>query len=730
MDVNGKVRCCGRRAFAALARGLAAAALALAAGRGFGEGIAFSSNWSTYFAHNDAVSADSVSALAFSDNTLFLAGVLGGSYLYDNNNGKDVFVFACNDSEKERNDAFAAYLSVSGGLNAYPVFSLLGTNDDSTVHNTFTAVSVAGGTLVCAGAVTEPNAWEFAEATVVRYDADSLEETWRFTLPGNTNSAFHAVSIDSAGSVYAAGFTACATNGFRPGGLVYKFDSSGGVAWSNLLGGGVSCRVNASAVRGDDALYVGGTATNGAGLTVGFLKRLDLATGTEAYAATLDTPVAALAVDGDGDILLGGAGMLCKLADSGSGFTRLWTTNLAASASITALAVGASNRVAVAGTASSAWFEATDGTAFNGPRSGFAVVLPPDGGAPLFAAWIGGDGETTADAVAFSDDVLAVGGKTKATNLASGGFCDTNWNYEARWNEEDPYEPCGYVKVWLGETFIPNPPGALQVFLQPADAVDAGAAWSVDGGATWLASGALLDLPEGTYPLTYRVADEYTLPVDPLAVTIESGATNILYATYPEQVKPFATRFIDGTNITLRLVLPEGIRTADVEEVLPNGLTPCDYDTGYWRWRSNRRILQYTLDLDAPSVAGETIYATYTVSGAPGMYYLDGEVTGDYDAFYAQSETNAVVFGDAVVTIRDPSAVVIPPVPDITAFMRTDAGWRLTFVSTQNVSYAVLTNATPVFGGAEYATIEGDAGTTTVTVPADAPRLFFKIRSK
>ena len=728
MDMKGKEHCRERRAFAALARGIAVFALASAAGRGFGEGIAFSSNWTAFFSHHDVEPPDSISALALAGNTLFLAGVLGQSYLGGTDeNGS---VYACNDPGYSRSDAFAAYLPVSGGVNARPVFSLLESEDNATTRNLFAALSVADGALVCAGAGTDLMG-EVAEATVVRYDAGSLDEDWRFSLSFDclSNSAFYAVSAAPDGSVYAAGSTDCATNGFRPGGLVYKFNSGGGVAWSNLLGGGVSCRVNACAAPGDDALYLAGAGTNGTGATVGFLKRLDRATGTEVYAATCESPITALAVAPDGTLLLGGSsgGALYKFMDSGSGFTRVWTTNLASSASISALAVDASNRVAVAGTASSAWFEATDGTAFSEPRSGFAAILPSDGNALLFAGWIGGDGETTADAVAFSDNVLAVGGSTKATNLASGGFCVTNWNAEARWSDE-PYEPCGYVKVWLGETFIPNPPGTLHVFLQPSGAVDAGAAWSVDGGASWRTSGAFADLAEGTYTLTFREAEGYYTP-DPQTVAIESLQTNSLLVAYAAVPPPIATRTIDGTNVTVRLVLPEGLEEVELFEYLREGLD-CETDDEDGWWRPSRETLYF--DKSPPrgyaTAAHEEITITYIVRGEPGTYALsEGKFRG---RFTDNTETNATVAGDTIVTIPDPSAIVIPPVPDITAFVRMDAGWQLTFVSTQNVSYAVLTNATPVFGGAEYTEVEGLNGTTTVTIRSTEPSLFFKVRSR
>lgn len=78
-----------------------------------------------------------------------------------------------------------------------------------------------------------------------------------------------------------------------------------------------------------------------------------------------------------------------------------------------------------------------------------------------------------------------------------------------------------------------NPPtGALDVTLNPAGAITAGAQWSVDGGATWYDSGPV-DLPEGTYTITFRTCVEgYEQPSSMAGITVTTGATTSANGTY------------------------------------------------------------------------------------------------------------------------------------------------------------------------------------------------------
>ena len=73
--------------------------------------------------------------------------------------------------------------------------------------------------------------------------------------------------------------------------------------------------------------------------------------------------------------------------------------------------------------------------------------------------------------------------------------------------------------------------GSLQITLEPAEVVAAGAMWNVDGGA-WQTTGALVpDLAPGSHTVYYQAAGGWTAPPDE-AITIESGITLQLSRSY------------------------------------------------------------------------------------------------------------------------------------------------------------------------------------------------------
>ncbi|MGD9782480.1 MAG: hypothetical protein AB7V14_10060 [Kiritimatiellia bacterium] len=91
---------------------------------------------------------------------------------------------------------------------------------------------------------------------------------------------------------------------------------------------------------------------------------------------------------------------------------------------------------------------------------------------------------------------------------------------------------------------------ALQVTLQPAQAVSAGAQWRVDGGA-WRASGAVATgLTAGAHTVSFSAVSGWTAPAD-VATATTNGTTNAFAATYvedsvPEPTTIFADDFEDG----------------------------------------------------------------------------------------------------------------------------------------------------------------------------------------
>ncbi len=101
-------------------------------------------------------------------------------------------------------------------------------------------------------------------------------------------------------------------------------------------------------------------------------------------------------------------------------------------------------------------------------------------------------------------------------------------------------------------------PPRLQVYIDPDDAIDAGAAWSYNGGAAWNESGHLESrLSPGTYEINFKEVEGWIEP-DLVEVTLVRGESTIVTSRYVQtasltviidnntQVKTHATWSIDG----------------------------------------------------------------------------------------------------------------------------------------------------------------------------------------
>lgn len=91
------------------------------------------------------------------------------------------------------------------------------------------------------------------------------------------------------------------------------------------------------------------------------------------------------------------------------------------------------------------------------------------------------------------------------------------------------------VKVSTGVTTVLNvsyiqQPGSLQVVLQPADAVSAGAQWRVDGGA-WQNSGASANVLPGSRTIEFKSAGSWATP-PPQTVTITANQSAVVHGNY------------------------------------------------------------------------------------------------------------------------------------------------------------------------------------------------------
>ena len=689
------------------------------------ESLAFSSSWSTYIGSGDNFTSDLVSALSIqSENYVCFGGFLGAGFIQDGNGDA---IFAVNDDGELYGDGFTAKILLQGGANSLPQFARILTEDPGETGNQIRSLATETNRIVGVGYVE--NGFDYKQGIVLGYSSD-LTETWRYGLPVESNSVFRTVSLASDGAILVAGDLEV------PGrddatvsrAIALRLDGNGVPQWTRQYT--EATRGSASLVNGS-AWYLACIVTNGMGVASTSLKKIAPADGAEEYALSLPCSITSLALDSRGELIAGGSsgvGVLYKIRDTGSALQQVWMKTLAGSSSVNGIALDGTNRIAVAGNASTAWFDATDGTSFGGTSDGFALILSPDANETLFASWLGGEAETTANCVTFSGDVLAVGGQTCATDWISGGFCTRHLKLDDLWDGEE-LNAIGYIKVWLGQTFIPNPPGTLKVSIMPPNAVAAGAAWSVDNGQTWMASGASTNLTEGNYTVTFQNVGEYYTP-ESQSVTIESERTNSIWAIYAAVPPPIAKRTISGTNVTVRLVLPSGLNGVELSENIPEGLDCETGDEDAW-WRPRLGILYF--DKSPPrgyvTAANEEIIITYSVSGEPGTYMLSGEFEG---TFSDNTVTNAPVEGDYLVTIRDPSETILPPPPDITAFTRGTNDWMITFVSTQQVNYAILTNSdlTLPFPRIPLTSVAGENGTTTVRVHPQERTLFFRIEAQ
>jgi len=157
---------------------------------------------------------------------------------------------------------------------------------------------------------------------------------------------------------------------------------------------------------------------------------------------------------------------------------------------------------------------------------------------------------------------------TSANNGTNGAAATVPWawgqvednvlRYSADWQYQWDHAASFNGNVDFTTNHIIVGPPRLQVFLEPDDAVDAGAVWSHNGGAAWNDSGYFeTRLSPGDYEITYKDVDGWIAP-DPIDVTLVRGQSTVVTGVYQEtasltviidnntQVKTHATWSIDG----------------------------------------------------------------------------------------------------------------------------------------------------------------------------------------
>ena len=146
-----------------------------------------------------------------------------------------------------------------------------------------------------------------------------------------------------------------------------------------------------------------------------------------------------------------------------------------------------------------------------GGNSGGPLCVQADNGNYYPAAiYLGGSGQTVVRAI----DSQVIDLFNRAEVSANGG---------------DDHLGGGIITIRPPVIAPPPAPASLQVSIEPAGAVAAGATWNVGGAAC--ASGASISLPAGTYTLTCTGASGFMAPV-PSTITLSSGQGASVSRTY------------------------------------------------------------------------------------------------------------------------------------------------------------------------------------------------------
>ncbi len=135
---------------------------------------------------------------------------------------------------------------------------------------------------------------------------------------------------------------------------------------------------------------------------------------------------------------------------------------------------------------------------------------------------------------------------------------DNVLRYSADWQYQWDHAASFNGDVGFSTNHIIVGPPRLQVFLEPDDAVDGGAAWSHNGGATWNDNGYFeTRLSPGNYDINFKDVDGWVAP-DDISVTLVRGQSTTVTGVYQQtasltviidndpQVKTHATWSIDG----------------------------------------------------------------------------------------------------------------------------------------------------------------------------------------
>ncbi len=232
---------------------------------------------------------------------------------------------------------FLLYTALALAVSA-PSFPVL--TYSTYLRDSFTPTAIAtdpsGNIYIAGNAIVDPST---SQTTVLLVKLNPQANTYLYVryLGGSVNDYANAIAVDSAGNAYVAGYTVSPDFPFTNSGsmgtalpspssrrsFVAKFDPSGDLMFSNLLGGSTPSAAQAVAVNAAGQIVVTGTVTNFNGgaasgtfpTTPGaysnastanlYLLELD-PTGTKAVFSSTGVGGSAVAIDSSGNIYVAG----------------------------------------------------------------------------------------------------------------------------------------------------------------------------------------------------------------------------------------------------------------------------------------------------------------------------------------------------------------------------------------------------------------------------------------
>lgn len=365
---------------------------------------------------------------------------------------------------------------------------------------------------------------------------------WSKLLGATSEADGLGLAVDSKGAAVIAGqisgkLDAAVASGGKDS-LVVKISAAGEEIFARQFGSALNDGAAAVAVGPDDAIYVGGQTSGrmvGAAASVGgadaYVMKFDAAGGriyTRQFGTTGEDKVAALAIDGNGDLIVAstesGQGVVRKFATADATSAAVWSEtlgDLSGGGSITGLAVE-SGAVYLAGSTANAALTgsgASVGTAHSGGMDGYVFKLD-DAGASASAAFVSYLGSGASDKInglAVSNGRIFVAGETK------GALPGANLTLANATNAFAAELDANGAPVWASQFGVTSGEGYGRGL-----AVDPGGASALDA----------LGLPTGpvftgqtrtlTAQTTARAGDYFTIQVGELTarrITIAAGET-------------------------------------------------------------------------------------------------------------------------------------------------------------------------------------------------------------